>query len=712
MIRTADLYSVAVSGINASNKLLDTTGHNIANVNTEGYVRERTYFGTQLVGGVGRATTERVINTFAQNQLRRDTTQVGESEAYYQRAAVLDNIFASEANSIANSMSRFFGSLQTASDEPTNQAARQLVLGEANSLMGQVSTLAQFMEDKERELNLEMESMINRANSLVQSIASLNEQIRYTSANNRFEEPGAIMNERDKAVLELAELMSIETRSNGTGDGSVMVNLTSGESLVLEDGSFNLFQLNGDPDLNYKNLELTSTGKPTVLRVQETDLGGTFGGMFRYRDEILEKSQRDLGQIAMALAGAMNEQNRLGMDFDQQLGGNIFSLPEFQGLEYSGNANLAHSINGRVTEDGARDLTSADYQITIDAVNAGAPNTVDITVALLNPDGTPVNDINGVAITQTYAGLEAAAGVFSPVLGGIEVEFPDAAAYTAGDQFLLQPTKSTAADIEVVMTRPEDLAFASPVRVDASINNFGDASLVSTSVTNTFVDNTLADADTSAFDGTGAVHGPGAAPGGGVGAPASILFTSDTDYQVLDSAGTVITTVTGATDLNNLLAQAEASGAGPAWPAAFSALNDYPGFDFSLQGVPRAGDVFNIGYNTDGLNDNRNALDLANLQNEDVVLSNNNGVQSRNSFHESYAGIVSEIGERTSIADITLKSSEAMKSQSSDWFESISGVSLDEEAANLVKFQQTYAASARILTTAQALFDTILSSTR
>jgi flagellar hook-associated protein 1 FlgK len=85
MIRTTDLFSMATSGLNASNKLLNTTSNNIANVNTEGYVRERTEFKTQLVGGVGVGTTERVVNTFAQNQLRRDTTQYGEFQAYKQK---------------------------------------------------------------------------------------------------------------------------------------------------------------------------------------------------------------------------------------------------------------------------------------------------------------------------------------------------------------------------------------------------------------------------------------------------------------------------------------------------------------------------------------------------------------------------------------------------------------------------------------------------
>ena len=100
-----------------------------------------------------------------------------------------------------------------------------------------------------------------------------------------------------------------------------------------------------------------------------------------------------------------------------------------------------------------------------------------------------------------------------------------------------------------------------------------------------------------------------------MGAPAQIVFTASDEYNVLDSAGTVITVVSATSDLTNLLAQAQSNGTGPAWPTNFSALNDYPGYDFSLQGIPKAGDSFKIGFNTDGLNDNRNALLMSDLQN-------------------------------------------------------------------------------------------------
>ena len=207
------------------------------------------------------------------------------------------------------------------------------------------------------------------------------------------------------------------------------------------------------------------------------------------------------------------------------------------------------------------------------------------------------------------------------------------------------------------------------------------------------------------------MHGPGSSPTGaiGVGAPAQIYFTAKDEYEVQDTAGNIITTVSGVTSLNNLLAQAEGTAG---WPAAFSALDDYPGFDLSLQGDPKPGDSFTIGYNTEGLNDNRNGLAMADLQNQNTMQVNNSGSGQPASFHEAYANIVSDIGQQTASADIALQAADALKLQSSDWFQSVSGVSLDEEAANLIRYQQSYSAAARLLSTAQNLFDTILAVVR
>ena len=710
MSSNVDLYSIATSGVNASSRLLATTSNNIANVNSKGYVRERTVFTNELLGGVGKATTERIIDKFAQNQMRRDITQVGEWQTYYNKTEAIDNLLANEANSLSTGLSEFFASIQTAADDPTNLASRDLVLSQGDAMLRRMSSIADFMNYKEDELNLEFESMVNRSNSLIQTIGDLNKAILVVKGNHTGGEPTALLNERDNAINELAELMSIEIRESSNASGSLLVNLTSGESLVLEDGSFNLFELTDSADVMYKQLQLGTTFEGTKantnIRITEDDLGGSLGGLFRYRDEVLGPAQRDIGQLAVAFADAVNSQNRLGMDLDFQLGGDIFTLPELTGLPYTGTPDTLR-VSGQFTPGQGSEVTDADIRVTVTAVSGGVPSQV--SVELLNADGSPKTDENNQPVS--YTGISITGG-FTELPGGIEIQFQSASGYSVGNEFLFQPVKYSATDIEMATTRPEDLAFASPIRVDVNNGNLGDAEVVATKVTNTEVDATLG-ADASAFDGAGGIHGLAGSPSATVGAPVQIVFTSETSFNVLDgeNPANVITSVSGVTDYTDLLAQAEASGV-PAWPASFSALNDYPGYDFSLQGKPVAGDSFTISYNTDGSYDNTNALSLASLQKQGLTKLSTNSVSQPRTLHESYSTLVSRVGEDASSASIALQAAEAMKVQSTDWFDSVSGVSLDEEAANLVRYQQSYAAAARILSTAQELFNTILSSVR
>ncbi|NMH59673.1 flagellar hook-associated protein FlgK [Alteromonas ponticola] len=710
MVRPVDMFNIAKSGINASSTLLQTTSKNIANVNTEGYVRERTTFEGGIVGGVGEPTTERVIDVFAQNQLRRDITKVGEFEVYQQKASAIDNLLASDANSIAQGLSAFFGSLQTAADDPSNLSSRELVLAQGRDVLRRFGTVSDFLEQKEKEVNLEFTSMVNRANDLIKNIGELNNAIQVAGGDfGSAREPTTLMNQRDKSIEELAELMAIEVSDSKSEPGSVNINLKTGESLILDDGSFNLIEISTDADLGRKQLQLSTEfsgdKKDTKINLGETSLGGQIGGLFRYRDEILAPTQRDIGQMALAFADAVNSQNKLGMDLDFQLGGDIFNLPEFVGVNYPGTPD-GLPVTGRVTPGSGELVTDADYKVTVTSVSGGVPD--EVRLELLNADGTPKLDASGSPVI--YPGISVGAG-FSELPAGLEIDFEATGGYSVGNEFLFQPAKYAAADIELATDRPQDLAFASPIRVQPDSDNLGTATVKQVTVTNTTVDPSLGD-EASAFDGSGGIHGVAGSPSATVGAPAEIQFTSPTDYRVLDSAGNVITNVSGITDYDNLLSQAEASGATPPWPASFSALDDYPGYDLSLAGSPRAGDSFALSYNTNGVNDNTNALEMINLQDEKLVQVSSDASNEPRTLFDAFSSVVGNVGEKAASADISLEAAEAMKSQSQEWFDSVSGVSLDEEAANLVRFQQSYAAAARILTTAQQMFDTILSAAR
>ncbi len=714
MIRNADLFTMATSGLNASNKLLTTTSNNIANINSEGYVRERTEFTALLGGGVDFGFTDRVLDVFAQNQLRRDTSAVGEFGAYNDRVSSLDNILASEANSISASMTRFFGALQTATDDPTNMPSRDAVIGEAQGMLTRVTQLGEFMKAKEQETELQIQSIVSTANGLVQQIGDLNEAIQVAQGNSSVDTPAKLLNQRDQAILELSELVAIDVRKSSNRDDGVVVNLKSGESLVLADGAFNVFAVGGAPDYTNRELTLQTNYKPpknnTHINIMEQSMGGALGGVYRYREQVLEPAQRDVGKLATVLADTLNTQNRQGMDLDQQIGSDLFKIAGFRGINYPSNSDLGLGVSGRITPGASGEITNNDYKVTVLTAPAGVPATFDVEVAAVTTDGRPQLDSQNNPIMQTL-NVTAENGTFNATIGGIELQFDNGSAYAVGDAFLIQPTRLAAANMTMATTRAEDLAFAKPLRVNMAIGNLGNAELISTNITNSLVDPTFTDPNASAFNGNFGIHDAGQSPSPIFGAPVKVRFTGADAYEVLDSSNQVISTVSGATDLNNLLAQAKDTGT-PAWPGEFSALNDYPGYDFSLQGKPAAGDEFTLEYNTGGFNDNRNAVDMAGMQQRDYVRLSNGEQGHKATFNEAYASLVGQVGSAAASSQINLEAAKVMQIQSSDWFESTSGVSLDEEAANLIQFQQSYAAAARILTTAQQMFDTILQVAR
>jgi len=132
----------------------------------------------------------------------------------------------------------------------------------------------------------------------------------------------------------------------------------------------------------------------------------------------------------------------------------------------------------------------------------------------------------------------------------------------------------------------------------------------------------------------------------------------------------------------------------------------YLGFQFELQGEPKKGDSFTIGYNEDGVSDNRNALAIAALETQGTVA---NGVVN---YGDAYSQIIEEIGTVTNRARLDTESAKALLEQSENNRESVSGVNLDEEAGRLIQYQAAYNASAQVVSIARELFDTLLSTFR
>ena len=168
--------------------------------------------------------------------------------------------------------------------------------------------------------------------------------------------------------------------------------------------------------------------------------------------------------------------------------------------------------------------------------------------------------------------------------------------------------------------------------------------------------------------------------------------------DVFDKDGNLINSIAGTTDLNGILGQA--------------GLAD-PDYEVDINGEPAVGDEYFIEYNTNGFDDNSNGQSMADLQRQQLVRrSGGEEAEPTMTFNESYGRLVSDVGSRVSQNRVLRDSAEAIKSQTEALYDSQAGVNLEEEAANLIQYQQAYTASARIITTSQTIFDTLLNSLR
>ncbi len=233
-------------------------------------------------------------------------------------------------------------------------------------------------------------------------------------------------------------------------------------------------------------------------------------------------------------------------------------------------------------------------------------------------------------------------------------------AMDSGDSFLVRPTGDAARQISMEITEGKDVAAAAAVKMESYYNNQGDARLNSLQVTDITNSSLLNDV--------------------------TITFTSPTSYDIVDNTtSTTLATGVAYTDGDAIA---------------------YNGWELTLSGSPAANDEFTVTTNKGATGDNSNMLALGELQTGKILA---NGTES---FGDSYAKLVSDVGVTTLRAEQSQIAQQALLDNSLAQKASISGVNLDEEAANLMRYQQAYSAAARVMTTANTVFQTLLDAVR
>lgn len=708
-----DLLGTSTSGVLAAQRALGTTGHNIANATTEGFSRQRadlearkpTLSGNGAIGtGVIVDNVSRYYDEFVVGELRNTTSQSKFYDKAYDYTTQVDNLLADPRAGLAPSLSDFFDSVNGLANDPSSNSSRQVMLSSARNLSDRFEFMNTRLDDLRTATNGDMRVMVGQVNELAKGIAELNNAIvRSREVTNK--PANDLLDQRDRLVEELSELINVRTTIQE--DDRMNVFVGNGQTLVVADVASKLdVQLN-EFDPTQSEVVFVGAGGNTVITPYLT--GGALGGLNKFRSEILDPTQNELGRIAIGVAKTFNEQHKLGMDLSNQLGENFFSEIDTDSPLVLPSLKNKGDIQLKVEVTDANKLTTSDYQL----------NYVQGQYELLRLDdakvirrfSSPPQDFEEEGLRLT-------------IKGGSNIQ--------ELDKFIIQPTRRSAELFGVEVGSISNIAAASPIRVESDIDNLGDAEIEVTQITST---------DNPSFK----------TAAGNLSPPYIVRFVDDNNFEILDNSGKPVRVKLDASADDPSISLNEFKSATPAVPATETedgrAIPAIPpkhdrkekgeqadglggvagpipynakegteilpvaggidrGINIKVNGKPRAGDIFRIEFNTDGTSDNKNALALAQLQTKPTLMG------GTADYTQTYGQLVSRVGSTTHELGLNKKAQSLLLDQAIESREAISGVNLDEEAAELIRYQNLYQANAQVIAAAKQTFQVLLDAFR
>ncbi|AMD02723.1 Flagellar hook-associated protein 1 [Halomonas chromatireducens] len=391
------------------------------------------------------------------------------------------------------------------------------------------------------------------------------------------------------------------------------------------------------------------SGGNLVAMPEDTIKGGTLGGLMTFRSETLDKTQNQIGQLAVSMVTGFNEQHRLGQDLNGEQGGDFFSIGQPQAYSYPRNTGGAEVIG-----------------TSFDAANIHQLRATDYTVRFVDDAPQVIRKDNGQQLAADQVEWDAVNSTLG--FGGITLAFSDTP--DNGNRYEVQPVRRASANMESQIIDLDKIAAGSFVAAGGDMVS-GQLRAETDALTGLVGSQNYAmslnTVGTLIFGaGDGAVR------------PATVLVNGE--ERTVDVDGTV-------------------SGASLTDGATLTV--DGVSFKVKLPNANQGEFTLDLGIAASGTGDNRNALALQNLQSQALVAG-------RSSLSQAYGGMVSDVGNQANIVQVNLDARQGLTAQLKAVQQSESGVNLDEEAANLIRYQQFYSANARVIDTASTVFDTIL----
>lgn len=619
----SDLLNLGSQSVLTAQRQLNTTGHNISNVNTEGYSRQSVIQGTNMPRQYGGETygmgvhvekVRRSWDQFAVNELNVSTTNYAHKVDDEANLEMLSNMLSSVASKkIPENLNEWFDAVKSLADSPNDVGARKVVLEKANLITQNLNDFHETIRRQSDVTNKKLDLGVERMNQLALEIRDLHRLMMRTPGPHN-----DLMDQHEKLVAELSEYTKVTVTPRKNAEG-FNIHIGNGHTLVSGTEASRLTMIDGYPDVHQRRLAMIE-GKG-IKAITTKDIDGKMGAMLTMREDKIPQLMDELGKLATSFSYEVNRLQSQGLDLRGEIGGLIFTDVNSDIIAKSrvvtasnSNADLAVYI-----EDTTR-LEGGEYSLQYH----------DGDYIITRPSGEQF------ALPQVGNALQ---------IDGLRIEINQD--LSPGERVLIRPTRSGAAQMKMATNDPTAIAAQS---YEASTTFAqGKAKFNIEEV-----------GDLREFE--------------------VVVSPDGKQFAVTDTKGKILLPPQDYPPFGPVEVQ------GTIFELTDGAL---PNDKFTANLVPSEGD-------------NGNLLKMQNIQTEKKL---NDG---ESTILDIYHNLNTNVGLQMSTASRLTDVSRLEKEAAQERVASISGVNLDEEAANMMKFQQAYMASSRIMQAANDTFNTIL----
>ena len=656
------LLDIGKSALSVAQQALTVTGHNVANVNTPGYSRQTAVStarapingstGPGQVGtGVQVVEIRRIVDKFINAELTDSHELLGELSITRDQLFQIQNIFTDSNNQgIGAQLNDFFSSLQDVAASPSDVTPRSVLLAKSALLTNSINQVAGELSARRTSVNDQVKQTISEINSLTTRIADLNNK-------------NDVRDQRDQAVNDLAERIDISVLTGANGSLSVFVG--RGQVVVESNVSRNLLAVESLDNGGLVNVQY-DTGSTRSTDITSSVSGGRIGGLLAIRDTIIPGLQSSFDKLSASLVNEVNQLHRQGYGLDGSTGLDFFSPLTVTTHEQSTNQGTAILTAGPITANSL--LTMQDYEVRFTSATAysivnattGATikgNFTGIAVTAPTVD-VPVNIVTGtndtltVSVDGTTSGTITLAGAATP-----------GQAYTSG--------AALATELQ------------SKINADATLQAAGRSVVVTYDTTaNRFTMTSNATTATSAVNVTGGTARATLGLLSGTSTAASGTYT-DPQTFTLDGIQVVLSGTVVAGD-------------------EFS-VNSYAGTATSISTALTNGSRVAASSTRAGVpGNNTNAIALVALQTKSIAAIGST------TFGDAYRVAATSVGVAAQSADTRLDAQTILHEQLESFRAQSSGVSIDEELVDMLKYQRLFDAASRLIIITNEMLQTLL----